>query len=289
MDQKKTLWIIAAVGAFLLFVLGAAFIMYPKAPKVEQTITTNTLTESETQSTTSQKEQEDDGWIQENVEGQNDLTVKDLTVFSENTNVYGFETNSSTSEEGETLDLNTLKTQLENQNEKSNQITVVIKDETLSKNVVAETNLSSNSEIDYYVEKTPEKSIKSTKDETSVKTKNVTKKNDVVNTKKTTSTKVNKETSKPVEKVATTKTQFWVQVGSYSNKKTAEIARSSLEENKIPSDIFTYEDSKGKLFYRVRVGPYTTKSEAEYWRSKIIKIDEFSKAESYITSTQTEL
>lgn len=288
MDQKKTLWIIAAVGAFLLFVLGAAFIMYPKAPKVEQTITTNTLTESETQSTTSQKEQEDDGWIQENVEGQNDLTVKDLTVFSENTNVYGFETNSSTSEEGETLDLNTLKTQLENQNEKSNQITVVIKDET-SKNVVAETNLSSNSEIDYYVEKTPEKSIKSTKDETSVKTKNVTKKNDVVNTKKTTSTKVNKENSKPVEKVATTKTQFWVQVGSYSNKKTAEIARSSLEENKIPSDIFTYEDSKGKLFYRVRVGPYTTKSEAEYWRSKIIKIDEFSKAESYITSTQTEL
>lgn len=288
MDQKKTLWIIAAVGAFLLFVLGAAFIMYPKAPKVEQTITTNTLTESETQSTTSQKEQEDDGWIQENVEGQNDLTVKDLTVFSENTNVYGFETNSSTSEEGETLDLNTLKTQLENQNEKSNQITVVIKDET-SKNVVAETNLSSNSEIDYYVEKTPEKSIKSTKDETSVKTKNVTKKNDVVNTKKTTSTKVNKENSKPVEKVATTKTQFWVQVGSYSNKKTAEIARSALEENKIPSDIFTYEDSKGKLFYRVRVGPYTTKSEAEYWRSKIIKIDEFSKAESYITSTQTEL
>ncbi len=288
MDQKKTLWIIAAVGAFLLFVLGAAFIMYPKAPKVEQSITTNTLTESETQSTTSQKEQEDDGWIQENVEGQNDLTVKDLTVFSENTNVYGFETNSSTSEEGETLDLNTLKTQLENQNEKSNQITVVIKDET-SKNVVAETNLSSNSEIDYYVEKTPEKSIKSTKDETSVKTKNVTKKNDVVNTKKTTSTKVNKENSKPVEKVATTKTQFWVQVGSYSNKKTAEIARSSLEENKIPSDIFTYEDSKGKLFYRVRVGPYTTKSEAEYWRSKIIKIDEFSKAESYITSTQTEL
>lgn len=286
MDQKKTLWIIAAVGAFLLFVLGAAFIMYPKAPKVEQTITTNSLVESKNLSKISEKEQEDDGFVKDNVEVPNDLTVKDLTVFAENTNVYGFGTNSSTNEDGETVDLNTLKSQIENQTEKSNQITVVIKDEN-SKNIVAENNLPSNSEIDYYVEKTPEKSVKSTKDETSVKSKNITKKNEFVsNTKKTTSTKVN---SKTVEKVATTKTQFWVQVGSYSNKKTAEIARSSLEENKIPSDIFTYEDSKGKLFYRVRVGPYTTKSEAEYWRSKIIKIDEFSKAESYITSTQTEL
>lgn len=284
MDQKKTLWIIAAVGAFLLFVLGAAFIMYPKAPKVAQTITTNTLTESKNLSTSSKIEQEDDGWIKENVEIPNDFTVKDLTVFSENANVYGFDTVKN--EDGETLDLNSVKNQIENSNEnsnqKTNQITVVIKDET-SKNIVAENNVSSNNE---YVEKTPEKTVKT---ETSVKPKNVIKNNESTsNVKKVTST-TNKEKSKIVEKLVSTKTQFWVQVGSYSNKKTAESARSSLDENKISSDIFTYEDSKGKLFYRVRVGPYTTKSEAEYWRSKIIKIDAFSKAESYITSTQTEL
>lgn len=284
MDQKKTLWIIAAVGAFLLFVLGAAFIMYPKAPKVAQTITTNTLTESKNPSTSSKIEQEDDGWIKENVEIPNDFTVKDLTVFSENANVYGFDTVKNG--DGETLDLNSVKNQIENSNEnsnqKTNQITVVIKDET-SKNIVAENNVSSNNE---YVEKTPEKTVKT---ETSVKPKNVIKNNESTsNVKKVTST-TNKEKSKIVEKLVSTKTQFWVQVGSYSNKKTAESARSSLDENKISSDIFTYEDSKGKLFYRVRVGPYTTKSEAEYWRSKIIKIDAFSKAESYITSTQTEL
>lgn len=284
MDQKKTLWIIAAVGAFLLFVLGAAFIMYPKAPKVAQTITTNTLTESKNLSTSSKIEQEDDGWIKENVEIPNDFTVKDLTVFSENANVYGFDTVKN--EDGETLDLNSLKNQIENSNEnsnqKANQITVVIKDET-SKNIVAENNVSSNN---VYVEKTPEKTVKT---ETSVKPKNVIKNNESTsNVKKVTST-TNKEKPKNVEKVVSTKTQFWVQVGSYSNKKTAESARSSLDDNKISSDIFTYEDSKGKLFYRVRVGPYTTKSEAEYWRSKIIKIDAFSKAESYITSTQTEL
>lgn len=284
MDQKKTLWIIAAVGAFLLFVLGAAFIMYPKAPKVAQTITTNTLTESNNLSTSSKIEQEDDGWIKENVEIPNDFTVKDLTVFSENANVYGFDTVKNG--DSETLDLNSVKNQIENSNEnsnqKANQITVVIKDET-SKNIVTENNVSSNNE---YVEKTPEKTVKT---ETSVKPKNVIKNNESTsNVKKVTST-TNKEKSKNVEKVVSTKTQFWVQVGSYSNKKTAESARSSLDENKISSDIFTYEDSKGKLFYRVRVGPYTTKSEAEYWRSKIIKIDAFSKAESYITSTQTEL
>ena len=54
---------------------------------------------------------------------------------------------------------------------------------------------------------------------------------------------------------------------------------------KIPADIFTFEDNKNKLFYRVRIGPYTTKSEAEYWRTRIIQIDEFSKAESFVTST----
>lgn len=284
MDQKKTLWIIAAVGAFLLFVLGAAFIMYPKAPKVAQTITTNTLTESKNLSTSSKIEQEDDGWIKENVEIPNDFTVKDLTVFSENANVYGFDTVKNG--DGETLDLNSVKNQIENSNEnsnqKSNQITVVIKDET-SKNIVAENNISSNNE---YVEKTPEKTVKT---ETSVKPKNVIKNNESTNNVKKVTSTTNKEKSKKVEKVVSTKIQFWVQVGSYSNKKTAESARSSLDENKISSDIFTYEDSKGKLFYRVRVGPYTTKSEAEYWCSKIIKIDAFSRAESYITSTQSEL
>ena len=80
-------------------------------------------------------------------------------------------------------------------------------------------------------------------------------------------------------------TRFWVQVAAYSNKKTAENARSFLSDKKINSDIYTYEDAKSKLFYRVRVGPFTTKSEAEYWQSKIVEIADFAKAGSYVTST----
>ena len=80
-------------------------------------------------------------------------------------------------------------------------------------------------------------------------------------------------------------TPFRVQVTSLKSKKSAENAREVLDENKITADIFTYKDKKDQLFYRVRVGPYTTKSEAEYWQSKIAKIDTFASSSSYITST----
>ena len=113
--------------------------------------------------------------------------------------------------------------------------------------------------------------------------KPVSKPKKVTSTKATTSTtttaKVTKTPAKP--KVV----QYWVQVTSLKSKKSAENAREVLDENKITADIFTYKDKKDQLFYRVRVGPYTTKSEAEYWQSKIAKIDTFASSSSYITST----
>jgi cell division protein FtsN len=98
---------------------------------------------------------------------------------------------------------------------------------------------------------------------------------------KSTSKKVEKE-SVPQEKAIT---RYWVQVAAYSNKKGAENARSILDENKIPSDIFTYTDTKNNLFYRVRIGPYTTKSEAEYWKARIEEIDFFKTSQCYVTTT----
>ena len=70
------------------------------------------------------------------------------------------------------------------------------------------------------------------------------------------------------------------------DKKNADEARELLDKNGIQCEVFTFTDSKGTLFYRVRVGPYTTKSEAEYWRTRIIKINDIDNAgDSYITST----
>lgn len=79
--------------------------------------------------------------------------------------------------------------------------------------------------------------------------------------------------------------RFWVQVASYATKKNADDARAMLESNKIPSEVFTYTDAKGKVFYRVRIGSYTTSSEAEYWKTQVAKIDHFADAQSYVVNS----
>ena len=79
--------------------------------------------------------------------------------------------------------------------------------------------------------------------------------------------------------------RFWVQVASYASKKNADDARATLESNKIPSEVFTYTDAKGKVFYRVRIGSYTTSSEAEYWKTQVAKIDQFANAQSYVVNS----
>lgn len=276
MDQKKTLWIIAAVGAFLLVVLVPAFIMFPKAPQYEQTITRNLPEQNKRPALN------DDGWNPPApVTVPSELAVNDLTVFSENTNVYGFDTFDSST--GTTIDLNALRAESVVPAVAPTQdinITVEIKEpevKAAAKDVSDYSAKPVEVPVTQKVTKVESKPIES---KTSVPVKTSTK----TAASNTGSVKVTATAKAPA-----TKTQYWVQVAAYSSKKGAEGARAVLDANKITADIFTYKDSKDNLFYRVRVGPYTTKSEAEYWRSKIIKISEFSKAESYITSTNTEL
>lgn len=76
--------------------------------------------------------------------------------------------------------------------------------------------------------------------------------------------------------------RFWVQAASFTSKKKADSAREILFEKQIQAEVFTY-DSKGTLYYRVRVGPYTTKSEAEYWQKRIKELSEFK--EAFITNS----
>ena len=88
--------------------------------------------------------------------------------------------------------------------------------------------------------------------------------------------------SVPAKKVSD---RFWVQAGSYTTTKNADEARGILESNKIPCEVFTFSDAKGVLHYRVRVGPYTTKSEAEYWKQRIDTISLFAKNGTYVTNS----
>ena len=317
MEQKKTLWIIAAAGVFLLVVLATAGIMYSPAKNQEQAIRT-TVSYSK-----NNENSNDTGWI--NNQENSSTEKKDFIVFSENTTVYELagknqknndfvnESPKSVSEvqqpvsDSNTIDLNLLKNDLIAQNQprepqQNINITVTVpanKSESNEKKSVSQVQApqqvsdadKSVIENDYYVGTSSAKKDSKTAVQNQVQSQP----SKVAKTEPAKSKSVSKSAAKSAPKTVKTAgtpqetlvTQYWVQVASYSNKKGAESARSVLDSNKIPADVFTYVDNKENMFFRVRVGPYTTKSEAEYWRSKINNISEFAKAESYVTSTKS--
>ena len=68
------------------------------------------------------------------------------------------------------------------------------------------------------------------------------------------------------------KTGYWVQTGSYVKKSSADTAKDFLNTKGIAS-IVTNTNVDGRIFYRVRVGPYVSKNEADYWLSLIKTIN----------------
>ena len=67
---------------------------------------------------------------------------------------------------------------------------------------------------------------------------------------------------------------YWVQTGAFSTVATAEGVKSTLSSKGITS-IIENRDVNGTTFFRVRVGPYTSQNEADYWLSLIKSIDGF--------------
>ena len=297
MEQKKTLWIIAAVSVFLLVVVGGAMIVFnPTGGSSHRTASINPVEKTAQVSSSS-------GWTNNTTvepAGTSSPQVSDMFVVSENTTVLdlGQAASGSASNEAQstTIDLNALKRELAadatlaQTNPQNINITVNLTDkENTAKVEEAPVVLTT----EYYTGKAKEaeqaeKAAAVKKTETAVvkapaKTTTSSTPSTSSGAAKTSSKVTTTSTAAPAKSTAVTR--FWVQVAAYSNKKTAENARAVLSDKKINSDIYTYEDAKSKLFYRVRVGPFTTKSEAEYWQSKIVEISDFSKAGSYVTST----
>lgn len=277
MEQKKTLWIIAAVGVFLLVVLGVpAILHYPSRNQIPAYASISPV----------EKINSSSGWTKNAADvsapvslPSQDLAsakVNDLVVLADNATVYS--QNTTTSSNGATtIDLNALKNELITEQQAAAQ----------PQNINITVNLPETKTTETKTVITPYQETAATVKAAETKpVENVVKTVQKVETKTTKTAKTTAPAAETTAKAEPKKTQFWVQVAAYSNKKGAEEARSVLDENKIPSDIFTYRDNKDKLYYRVRVGPYTTKSEAEYWRTKIVKIKEIDNAnDSYITST----
>lgn len=288
MEQKRTLWILAAVGVFLLVVLGAALILYSPSARINQTaVAARKANESS------------NGWISlapsvqpvplepvqpiaerqdseipsvergeadipadntniEEIEKTRIAKVGDMTVIAENATVYNLNPAGNAD--------NTYVPPAYKPTEESTTISVLSERGEQSP-VVPKSEAAKNA-----VEKTADKRIAARNESSGTAKKPAAEKN---------------APAKSVAKsaVVAAKKQYWVQVTSLTSKKSADEARAVLDENKISADVFTYEDGKKRLFYRVRVGPYTTKAEAEYWQAKIAKIDMFSSTSSYVTST----
>lgn len=313
MEQKKTLWIVAATGVFLLVVLGAALILYSPAAKknsstsfYEKTISpsegfvnppeTNNYQKAEIsngiaplfgngENSSIQDPSANDGnkEIAENTEvPQNDvlpsnenqnpvqsLKAENVTVISDNALVWG---NSSVT----TIDLNTLKSNTVSENVPVQNQVVPAKPSEIQKNYEEEKNQTEYKKA--VAEKVPAKEKETVASKKTASISNVPAAKKATQTKKTVSSKSSSKTTVAPQKAAT----YWIQVGAYESKLSADADRSILENNKIPNEVFTYKDSKGKLFYRVRVGPYTTESEALYWQKRINAIDTFEKTKSYV-------
>ena len=303
MEQKKTLWIIAAVSVFLLVVVGGAAILYNQNFGASKRVASTFPVEKTSQAQNVAQTQASSGWTNTGAADAqtSSPTVNDMFVVSENTTVLGFNQPAEQSDaQSTTIDLNALKKELAanaavSQPQNIN-ITVNLS-EAEKQAKVEEPPVVLTSE--YYVKSAKEaeasekaNAVKQTQSVSVAKTETPAPKSSgtassTASTAAKTSSSVSTSSKTSTAKAAASNpiTRFWVQVAAYSNKKTAENARSVLSDKKINSDIYTYEDNKSKLFYRVRVGPFTTKSEAEYWQSKITEISDFAKAGSYVTST----
>lgn len=291
MEQKRTLWIMAAVGVFLLVVLGAALILYSPTARSSQTIATVipsnnnsssgwvSLAPSEADISSQPKMPSTDTIISDsNITTQNGqinfdekiARVAEVTIYTDKATIINKGSETGNTEQVPVPPVQPTQTIINN--------TTTIDINPVEKSVSVVTPKNEHTKNIMKNVATTEKPV--------VKQESKTQKKVATTTKPTTTKKATPAVTQTPSKPKTV--QYWVQVTSLTSKKSAESAREILEANKISADIFTYKDKKDQLFYRVRVGPYTTKSEAEYWKSKIAKISNFESSASYITSTTAE-
>jgi cell division protein FtsN len=79
--------------------------------------------------------------------------------------------------------------------------------------------------------------------------------------------------------------EYWIQAGSYTSKTRAEEVREELRKKGFASRI-TVKEIEGTLYYRVRIGPYAHKEEAEKFLRWVKDIDKFEK--SYVSKVYSE-
>jgi cell division septation protein DedD len=67
---------------------------------------------------------------------------------------------------------------------------------------------------------------------------------------------------------STTVTEFWIQAASFTSRTRAEDLQRSLVDRGL-SSIITVKEIDGTPYFRVRIGPYNAKTEADGWLTRI--------------------
>ena len=67
---------------------------------------------------------------------------------------------------------------------------------------------------------------------------------------------------------------YWIQTGAFTANVRAEDAKELLASKGLTS-IIENREIDGRIFYRVRLGPYTSEKEANYWLALVKSIDGF--------------
>ena len=262
MEQKKTLWIIAASGVFLLVVIGAALLL--NAPSSSAPATASITTVDTTPVTAK---------VEEPVITPVETTSSDTALDS---NTLAFQS----LESGEPAESAPLANQSAEAADESAKIAAAPVNTTIELNTKTSSNVTATSRAGQEAlsnagSKSSASTIYTGNPGTSAASKSVASAPAKAPAKKV--------AAAPAKKAPVLSSKYWVQAASFTSKKSADNARATLDDNKIPAEVFTYKDNKDKLFYRVRVGPYTTKSEAEYWKTRVCKIDLFKDTQSYVT------
>jgi cell division protein FtsN len=74
--------------------------------------------------------------------------------------------------------------------------------------------------------------------------------------------------------------EYWIQVGAYSDRFQAQFVAERLEQEGLKGTLFTTSSGAQTLF-RVRIGPYTSRTEAEKFLAWITPLDGFE--DSYVS------
>ncbi|HNY20766.1 MAG TPA: SPOR domain-containing protein [Treponemataceae bacterium] len=286
MEQKRILWIVVAICLFVLIIFGFACLLYfpsrSAGTNLQQTIAVpQPQTNARQPSDLAQNQQTDpDSWIRDgssapgldkNLQPQGNINL--TIVNGDNTAAnYGAMDVSGLTRTTDPLATVTTDgvTQVQITPGSNGRLTVSPAEDTQASDAKADAT------------KATAKKDTPTKSESAKKADGTAK----ATASKATSSKATATKAPPAktaQQKAVSVTEYWIQTGSFSSKINAEKSRDALAAHYLNAEIFT-KDASGKTSYRVRVGPYKTKAEAEYWLVTVREIPDCAK--SYISEVK---